>query len=213
MPHIVTLRSKSESNHDVINLVLSQDAITLGPEGDPWCGVTLSAEQARCLARRLSSMATEIENHEEGGYRTSSRSFLHLSSVVAIHDGSQQSHRAYQAALHFARQSLANLHLMVISGIAYINGELTTSSGDIKWQAGWLPYLAERYAEQAAVDGISFNSRVFPAHDPCSLLDSLYRMDFDLIVIPNMLTQFGLHGERLLPSVVSRCRTNVLVCL
>ena len=46
MPSIVTLRAKGQSKEDVISLVLSQDAISLGPDGDPWCGVTLSAEQA-----------------------------------------------------------------------------------------------------------------------------------------------------------------------
>lgn len=51
-----------------------------------------------------------------------------------------------------------------------------------------------------------------PANDPCSLLDTLYRMDCDLIVIPKNLAQFGIHGERLMPSVVNRRNINVLVC-
>jgi hypothetical protein len=80
-------------------LVLSQDAVTTGPDGDPWCGVTLSSAQARCLAQRLSSIATEkIENQEAPGYRTSTLSLAQLSSVVVVHDGSEQAHRAFQAA-------------------------------------------------------------------------------------------------------------------
>ena len=66
MPHIVTLRSKSQEQ-DVISLVLSQDAVSMGPDGNPWSGVTLNAEQARCLAQRLCNIAAEIENQEQLG--------------------------------------------------------------------------------------------------------------------------------------------------
>src|SRR5262249_23593491 len=48
MPHIVTLRSKGQEQ-DVISLVLSQDAVCTEPDGNPWSGVTLNAEQARCV--------------------------------------------------------------------------------------------------------------------------------------------------------------------
>src|SRR5215471_13534041 len=117
MPRIATIRSTDESNTSVVALVLSQDAVTIGPNGDPWCGVTLNAEQARFLAERLYSIAAEIETQEEEGYRTSSRSFIHLSSVVVLHDGSQQGHRAVQAGLHFASRSLGSLDLVGIFGI------------------------------------------------------------------------------------------------
>jgi len=40
----------------------------------------------------------------------------------------------------------------------------------------------------------------------------LYRMEFDLLVIPKRLSQFGIHGERLMPSIISRRNVNVLVC-
>ena len=117
MPQIVTLRSKDKSNKDVISLVLSQDAVSADQNGDPWCGVSLSSEQARSLAERLASFALEIENQEEDGYRTSSRSFVHLRSVVVVHDGSQSGHRAFEAALHLASRSLTTLDFIGIFGI------------------------------------------------------------------------------------------------
>src|SRR5262249_37291431 len=62
MPRIVTVRAKGTSEEDTISLVLSQDAVCVGPDGDPYCGVTLNADQARYLAERLTNLATEIEN-------------------------------------------------------------------------------------------------------------------------------------------------------
>ena len=109
MPRIFTIRAKDDSDRDVISLVLSQDAVSVGPNGDPWCGVTLSSAQARSLAQRLASIAVEIENQEETGYRTSSRSLVHMGSVVVVHDGSQRGHRAFEAAFHLAGCSVASL--------------------------------------------------------------------------------------------------------
>jgi hypothetical protein len=212
MPQIVTIRSKGQAREDVISLVLSQDAVSAGPGGDPWCGVTLNAEQARWLAQRLCDMAAEIENGEQPGYRTSPLLFGNVSSVVAVHDGSQQSHRAFQAAMQCARRSTGTLNLIGIVGIDTRQDEPTATVGDCEWQRGWLSRLADMYSEQACTSGVTFNVRFLHANDPCVLLDTLYRMDFDLIVIPKALTQFGLHGERLMPSIVSRRNANVLVC-
>src|SRR5215813_4026323 len=117
MPRVVALRSTDRSKSDVVSLVLSQDAVVLGPNGDPWCGVSLSAEQARSLANRLSNIAAEIENQEEPGYRVSEQSLLHVSSVVVVHDGSQLGHRAFEAAMEFARRCLGTLDLIGIFGI------------------------------------------------------------------------------------------------
>ena len=212
MPSIVTLRAKGQSKEDVISLVLSQDAISLGPDGDPWCGVTLSAEQARCLAQRLSNIATEIENKEACGYRTSPLLFEHVSSVVVLHDGSQQGHRACQAALQCSSRSLGTLELIGIFGIDTRGDEIKATADDCEWQTGWLNRLVDIYSEEAAASGVTFNSRCLPAHDPCLILDMLYRMEFDLLVIPKSLSQFGIHGERLMPSIISRRNVNVLVC-
>src|SRR5262249_59770726 len=117
MPHIHTARAKNDFNQEVISLVLSQDSLSVGPDGDPWCGVSLSAEQARALAQRLCNIALEIENREEEGYRTSPRSLSHLSSVVVVHDGSEQGHRALQAGLQLASAAFSRLGLIGIFGI------------------------------------------------------------------------------------------------
>jgi hypothetical protein len=37
-------------------------------------------------------------------------------------------------------------------------------------------------------------------------------MEFDVLVMPKGLAQFGLHGERLTPSILRRNSANVLVC-
>jgi len=212
MPHIVTIRSKNETSQDVICLVLSQDAVAVDANGDPWCGVTLTSQQARSLAERLYSFALEIDNREEQGYRTSSLSLPHLDSVVVVHDGSLQGHRAFQIALEFARRSLGTLHLVGIFGIRIGTSEASSSPDDYEWQKGWLIRMVERYVQQASADGVSMNSTLFPANEPSALLDTLYRMRFDLIVIPNGLTRFGNHGERLVPTVINRRKANIWVC-
>src|SRR5262249_36198023 len=136
MPRILTVRSKGQCEDDVISLVLSQGAVSVRPDGDPWCGVTLNVEQARCLAQRLSSMAAEIGNKEERGYRTSSLLFEHASSVVVLHDGSAQSHRAFQAALQCASRSLGTLDLIGIFGVDTRGGDVRASADDSEWQRG-----------------------------------------------------------------------------
>jgi hypothetical protein len=212
MPHIVTLRSQGQSTEDVISLVLSQDAISAGPGGDPWCGVTLNAAQARCLAERLCNLAAEIENGEHCGHRTSPLLFEHVSSVVALHDGSLQGHRACQAALHCASRSLGKLDLIGVFVVDTRAAEIKPNSDDCEWQTGWLNRLVDVYSQEADASGVTFNSRLLPGNDPCFILDLLYRMEFDLLVMPKSLTQFGIHGERLLPSIISRRNANVLVC-
>jgi hypothetical protein len=210
MPRIVTIRSKDCSDSDVVSLVLSQDAVSESPEGEPWCGLSLTADQARHLAARLSSIAEEIENQEEPGYRTSTKSFSHLSSIAVVHDGSQQGHRAFEAGLRFAAECLGTIDLIGIFGIDQQTGEPSTDN--YEWQKAWLCRLAGIYSEQATAKGIAFNVRLFTAHDPCLILDSLYQAKADLVVLPKSLTRFGVHGERLMPSIVSRIDTNVLVC-
>jgi len=212
MPRIVTVRSKGSSKEDVISVVLSQDAVSAGPDGDPWCGVTLSAEQARCLAERLRTLASEIESREECGYRTSQLLFENVSSVVVLHDGSQQSHRAFQAGLRCASRTLGTLDFIGIFGSDTRGSEIRTTENDGEWQHGWLTRLVGMYSEQALAAGVTFNSTLLSANDPCVVLDLLYRVECDLLVMPRTLTQFGIHGERLMPSIVSRKNVNVLVC-
>lgn len=212
MPQIVTLRSKGQSSQDVISLVLSQDAVCVGPNGDPWCGVTLNSEQARSLAQRLCNIADEIENGEQAVCGAAALFFDQVSSVAVIHDGSQQGHRAFQAALQCASRALGKLHLFGIFGVDTRSNEAVASTDDCEWQKGWLSRLIEMYSQRAAMEGVKFDSILLPAHDPCVLLDTLYKMEFDLVVIPKSLTRFGVHGERLMPSIISRHNANVLVC-
>ena len=212
MPSIVTVRAKGTSEEDTISLVLSQDAVCVGPDGDPYCGVTLSADQARYLAERLTNLATEIENAEKYGHRTSPLLFENVSSVVVLHDGSQQGHRAFQAAVRCASRTLGTLQLIGLFGIDTRAAEVTASSDNCEWQKAWLTRLVEMYSEHAQFDNVAFHSRLVPANDPCCVLDLLYRMEFDLLVVPKGLTRFGTHGERLMSSILNRRNANVLVC-
>jgi hypothetical protein len=212
MPRIVTVRAKGTSKEDSISLVLSQDAVCVGPDGDPYCGVTLSAGQARFLAERLTNLATEIENAEQYGHRTSSLLFENVSSVVVLHDGSPQGHRAFQAAVRCASRTLGTLQLVGLFGIDTRAAEVAASSDNCEWQKAWLTRLVEMYSEHAQIDNVAFHSRLVSANDPCYVLDLLYRMEFDLLVVPKSLTRFGIHGERLMSSILNRRNANVLVC-
>src|SRR5262245_22633959 len=107
-------------------------------------------------------------------------------------------------ALQFASRSFAALDLIGIFGIRIGTGEASSSPDDYEWQKDWLSTLAQRYAQQAIADGVSLNSTLRAANDPCAVLDTINRMRFDLIVIPNDLTRFGKHGERLVATVISR---------
>jgi hypothetical protein len=157
-------------------------------------------------------MAAEIENKEDCGHRTSPLLFEHASAVVVLHDGSLQGHRACQAALQCSIRAMGTLDLIGIFGIDTRGGEVKATGDDCEWQKGWLSRLAAAYSQQAEASGVGFNSRFLPATDPCVILDLLYRMEFDLLVLPKSLAQFGMHGERLMPSIISRRNVNVLVC-
>jgi hypothetical protein len=210
MPRIVTMRSKDESSREVVSLVLSQDAVCLGPDGEPGCGVTLNSEQARSLAERLYGFADEIDNQEEPGYRNSTRSLTQLASVLVLHDGSQQGHRAFRAGLDLAARALAALELIGIFGIGQ-PGE-PPAAGDYAWQEEWLNRLVEMYTEQAAAEGVSFQSRSITAGDEYALAGLLTRKH-DLIVVPhNLIRGTGPHVETLLQVAFGHCESNILVC-
>src|SRR5258705_7355262 len=147
MPRIVTIRSKDDSNREVISLVLSQDAVTESPNGDPCAGVTLNSEQARSLARRLSKLAAELESREEDRFAFP-RSSIPIASVVVVHDGSQPGHRAFATALHLARRSLVSIELIGIYGVSR-HADPSVLREDYEWQKGWLMRLIELYAYQA----------------------------------------------------------------
>jgi hypothetical protein len=59
---INVFRAPNKNGRDAIALVLSQDAMFVTAEGDPFPGVALYAPQAREIAYRLLLFAQEIEN-------------------------------------------------------------------------------------------------------------------------------------------------------
>jgi hypothetical protein len=50
---------------ETIAVVLSQDAVCLAPDGQPWAGISLNAELARQLAMRLLTLDDEIEGRKQ----------------------------------------------------------------------------------------------------------------------------------------------------
>jgi hypothetical protein len=59
---INVFRSTDKNGRDSIAVVLSQDAMLVTQEGDPFPGVALYVPQAREIAYRLLLFAQEIEN-------------------------------------------------------------------------------------------------------------------------------------------------------
>jgi hypothetical protein len=84
MPRIVTIRTKDNSSDDSIAVVLSQDAVCLGPDGQPWSGVSLTSQEARNLAARLVSLALEIKGRQELDQRNNHNSFAELASILVF---------------------------------------------------------------------------------------------------------------------------------
>jgi hypothetical protein len=92
---------------DTIAVVLSQDSVCLGPDGQPWAGVSLNAHLARSLAERLLDLAKEVESQEHSRDHTSLQSLTQIRSILVFHDGSGQSHYSFALALDLASRSLA----------------------------------------------------------------------------------------------------------
>ena len=61
-PRISVFRAPDKEGRDAIALLLSQDAMILLEDGEPYPGVALYAPQAREIAYRLLLLAQEIEN-------------------------------------------------------------------------------------------------------------------------------------------------------
>jgi hypothetical protein len=64
-------RAPDKDGRDAIALVLSQDAMFVTAEGDPYPGVALYAPQAREVAYRLLLFAQELESKSGAGHRSS----------------------------------------------------------------------------------------------------------------------------------------------
>jgi hypothetical protein len=65
---INVFRAPDKDGREAIAVVLSQDAMFVTAEGDPFPGVALYASQAREIAYRLLLFAQEIENGRPIGF-------------------------------------------------------------------------------------------------------------------------------------------------
>jgi hypothetical protein len=63
-------RAPDKDGREAIALVLSQDAMFVTAEGDPYPGVALYAPQAREIAYRLLLFAQELESKSRAGQRS-----------------------------------------------------------------------------------------------------------------------------------------------
>jgi hypothetical protein len=71
---INVFRTPDKNGRDSIAVVLSQDAMFVTAEGDPFPGVALYAPQAREIAYRLLLFAQEIENGRPISFHSEDRS-------------------------------------------------------------------------------------------------------------------------------------------
>ncbi len=197
-------------------MVLSQDAVCLGPDGQPWSGVSLKSEQARALAARLLALVKEIEKQQHLSQRSSLDSLASLSSILVFHDGSEQSHRAFRLALDFATRSLARIEIAAIFGVQPTNKfEPSTSPDDYEWQRGWLERLTSSYPGQAAKEGVELRNRFIAANDNAEILAMFESGRFDLIIVP---CQFSDHANEsgslrgLMQSLAEPSKSKILFC-
>jgi hypothetical protein len=188
MPQIVAVRTKDDSSRESIAVVLSQDAVCLGPDGQPWAGVSLNAELARSLAERLLCLAQEIDEQPHIHDRGAHGSLGQVASILVLHDGSEQSHRAFTLALSVASRSLAAIQLIGVYGVR--QGPFAPSSApeDYLWQRGWVERLFQMYFEQATRENVELRATLIAAADQQALSDVFDGDTFDLIVLPRKLS-------------------------
>jgi len=190
MPQIVAVRAKDDSSRDTITVVLSQDAVCLGPDGQPWAGVSLSASLARSLAERLLGLAKEVETEgktDQGAFR----SLAQATSILVLHEGSAQGHRAFSLALDLASRSLAAVSVVGIYGVRQDKFEPSTTADDYKWQREWLERLFQMYSREATMAGIDLRSTLVAANDQPNMSEFFDGNGFDLIVLPRRLSDMG----------------------
>jgi hypothetical protein len=214
MPRIVTLRTKDNSSDETIAVVLSQDAVCLGPDGQPWSGVSLSSQEARNLAARLISLALEIEGQRELGQQNCPNSLSDLASILVFHDGSEQSHRAFRLALDLASRSLATLQLAGIFGVPSDPFRPSALPEDYEWQRGWLHRLTQMYSGEAAKEGIKLQTALVAASDQQAILDLFDSGRFDLIIVPYKFSDSSECGtaKALSQSLAEATKSKVLFC-
>jgi nucleotide-binding universal stress UspA family protein len=207
MPQIVTIRTRDAAAGESIAVVLSQDAMCLGPDGQPWSGVSLKSEEARKLAARLLSLATEIEGQQELA-KKSFNVLTDLASILVFHDGSEQSHRAFRLALDFASRSLARIQLAGVFGVQS-DFEPSTLPDDYEWQRGWLERLTASYAGQAATEGIELRTTFVAANDQPAIENICNDERFDLIIVPG---KFSGPAQAFMQSLAEAKKSKILFC-
>jgi hypothetical protein len=215
MPQIVTVRTKDDTTGESIAVVLSQDAVCLGPDGQPWSGVSLKSEEARKLAARLLSLAMEIEGKKELEQKNSLNTLADLASILVFHDGSEQSHRAFRLALDFATRSLARIQLAGIFGIQSNKFEPSTLPDDYEWQQGWLERLTASYSGQAAKEGIELRTTLLAADNQQAIMDTFDGGRFDLIIIPYKFSGHSHESSTLkafMQSLAEARKSKILFC-
>jgi hypothetical protein len=183
MPQIVAVRTKDDSSQETIAVVLSQDAVCLGPDGQPWSGVSLSAPLARSFAERLLGLAKEIEDQKQIAKRDPFRSLIQVNSILVFHDGSGQGHRAWELAMDLASRSLATMQLVGIYGVQQAGLDSSSAADDSEWQRGWLERLVQMYVREAEQGGVELRRTLAAANDQ-PRLSAVCEGAFDLIVVP-----------------------------
>jgi nucleotide-binding universal stress UspA family protein len=187
MPQIVTLRTDSDPNGETIAVVLSQDSVCLGPDGQPWSGVSLNSQEALQLASRLISLALEIEGQKQEDQRTSPRSLVELASILVFHDGSEQGHRAFRLALDLATRSMATIHFAGVFGVQAGRFEPSDLPADYEWQRSWLGRLTQMYSGEAEKEGVELRTTLVAAGDRQAMSELFDSGRFDLIVLPQIV--------------------------
>lgn len=214
MPQIVAVRAKDDSSRDLITVVLSQDAVCLGPDGEPWAGVSLNAQSARSLAGRLLHLANEIESEEEGA-QPSFRPLVQITSILVFHDGSRQGHRAVSLALDFASRTLAAIQIVGIYGVLQDRFAPSAVPGDYEWHRGWIERLIEIYSREAEQVGVDLQSAMVAADDERKLADLLNSNRFDLLVLPRRFSDLSALDEasrKLRQQFAGAAQSTILLC-
>jgi len=215
MPQIVTLRTDSDPNGETIAVVLSQDAVCLGPDGEPWSGVSLNSQEARTLAARLVALAVEIEGQRDLDRRTCPDSLDKLASILVFHDGSEQGHRAFRLALDLAARSLATIQLIGIFGVQAGKLEPSALPEDYEWQRGWLGRLTQMYSGEAEKEGVELRTTLVAASDQQAMSELFDGSRFDLIVFPHRVSDSSDEcgtAKALMQSLAKATKSKILFC-
>lgn len=214
MPQIVAVRTKDDSSRDSIAVVLSQDAVCLGPDGQPWSGVSLSAQLARSLAARLLDLAKEIEDQDQK-HALEPRYLVPITSILVLHDGSLQGVRAFSLALDMAFRSNACIKLVGIYGVRQDKCEPSQASEDYIWLRAWLERLFSMYELQAEERKIDLQTTLIAATDQRDVSEIFGQGVFDLVVAPKRFSEDSAGSEgfgHLHRALAGAAKSNILFC-